>query len=204
MRCLDAKSFQPLLELESPRLDLIIGLAFDPSGSRLAAATIKPFVQLWDLRLMRRELAELGLDWEPGITHAVEHGDSREPSGISKGRVAPGTSIWLPLAGVALCVLLSVFVLRRHQKLVEGYRRIDDLAVQRSRELEAAQAELLHSEKMKALGTLAAGVAHDFNNLLSVIRLSNDIVGEETKSLPSGYLSRSRPPARPASRPESD
>lgn len=42
--------------------------------------------------------------------------------------------------------------------------------------LRAAEAQLLHAEKMASLGTVAAGIAHDFNNILSVITTSATIL----------------------------
>src|SRR5207249_9216536 len=47
---------------------------------------------------------------------------------------------------------------------------------QRTKQLERANQELLHSQKMRALGTLAAGIAHDFNSILSIIRGSAQII----------------------------
>jgi WD40 repeat protein len=37
---------------------------FSPDGSQLAAAQANKQVQLWDLRLIRQELAQMNLDWD--------------------------------------------------------------------------------------------------------------------------------------------
>jgi hypothetical protein len=59
----DAKTFEEWGVLDLPGLPMINALAFNHSGTQLAVATATPFLQLWDLRLMREHLAALKLDW---------------------------------------------------------------------------------------------------------------------------------------------
>jgi signal transduction histidine kinase len=71
--------------------------------------------------------------------------------------------------------------LRYHHRLIQGYQEVETLAAERNQELRSARVELLHSQKMRALGTLATGIAHDFNNLLSVIRMSNKLIERQVR-----------------------
>ena len=43
-----------------------VRVAFTPDGSHLVTTfTDRPYLRVWDLRAIRRRLAELGLDWDP-------------------------------------------------------------------------------------------------------------------------------------------
>jgi signal transduction histidine kinase len=85
------------------------------------------------------------------------------------------------LVVIAICALvvtiaLAWLALNRHFQLVRSYAEVERMVAQRTKELERANQELLHSQKMRALGTLAAGIAHDFNSILSIIKGSAQII----------------------------
>jgi signal transduction histidine kinase len=94
------------------------------------------------------------------------------------------TTLIVSLGVLAWPHLFGLTTLRRHREAISGYLAAETKVAGRNRELEVAKVELMHSQKMQALGTLATGIAHDFNNLLSVIRMSNKLIGRETKTNP--------------------
>jgi len=79
-------------------------------------------------------------------------------------------------AALAVTLVLGALALNRHRRLQLSYAEVERQVAERTRELELAHRELLHSQKMTALGTLAAGIAHDFNNILSIIKGSAQII----------------------------
>ncbi|PYM14473.1 MAG: hypothetical protein DME18_06605 [Verrucomicrobia bacterium] len=78
--------------------------------------------------------------------------------------------------GAIATVFLAWLAVNRHLRLLRSYAEVEKIVAQRTRELERANQELLHSQKMRALGTLAAGIAHDFNSILSIIKGSAQII----------------------------
>jgi signal transduction histidine kinase len=82
----------------------------------------------------------------------------------------------ITLLGLAVALFFASLSYNRHRKLVLSYAEVERKVAERTRELELANRELLHSQKMNALGTLAAGIAHDFNNILSIIKGSAQII----------------------------
>jgi len=75
IQLLETLTGKPLATLEAPGLVGIQRFAFSPDGSRVAAVQADQQVRLWDLRLIRQELAQMNLDWDlppyPPIPAAV-------------------------------------------------------------------------------------------------------------------------------------
>jgi signal transduction histidine kinase len=88
----------------------------------------------------------------------------------------------MALGALAATLFFAGLAFNRHRQLARSYVAVEQKVAQRTRELEAANRALAHSQKMNALGTLAAGIAHDFNNILSIIQGSAQIIEENLEN----------------------
>jgi PAS domain S-box-containing protein len=126
----------------------------------------------------------------------VESFDAREPFSMEyRLRRADGEYRWMFDDGVPrhqadgefLGYIGSVFDLTERKKAEEDLKRfaeeLETRVAERTEELRAAntallrdieerkklEAQLVQSQKMESIGTLAGGIAHDFNNILNII-----------------------------------
>ena len=84
--------------------------------------------------------------------------------------------VLISLAGLGTALFFAGLAFNRHRRLLHSYAEVEKKVAERTHQLEIANRELVHSQKMNALGTLAAGIAHDFNNILSIIKGSAQII----------------------------
>ncbi len=84
--------------------------------------------------------------------------------------------VLISFSGMITALFFAALAFNRHRKLLRSYAEVEKKVAERTHELEITSRELVHSQKMNALGTLAAGIAHDFNNILSIIKGSAQII----------------------------
>jgi signal transduction histidine kinase len=108
---------------------------------------------------------------------------------------------WVTWAADAMALLLKHVgdhLGRLNAALVENQAELEARIAERTRELQEAQAHVLHQEKMAAFGLLAAGIAHEVGNPLTSIsslvqmlqRRDCDAYTREKLALVSGQLQR--------------
>ncbi len=99
-------------------------------------------------------------------------GDYRWLKSVSRPRFSPTGNI-LGFVGVAFDVTDARRVeqdLKRINELLE--ERVGDALAEKAK----AEADLMHAQRMEAVGRLTGGVAHDFNNLLTVVIGALDLI----------------------------
>jgi len=88
--------------------------------------------------------------------------------------------VFILTGALVVAIFFAGLAFNRHRKLQASYKEIERQVAERTHQLELANRELLHSQKMNALGALSAGIAHDFNNILSIIKGSAQIIEDNT------------------------
>jgi len=86
IRLLDRATGREVALLEAPNLDATDHIIFTPDGTKLIAVARFTGIHVWDLRLIRQQLKEMGLDWD-WPEFAAETTDVASPLPTAPGSV---------------------------------------------------------------------------------------------------------------------
>jgi signal transduction histidine kinase len=126
-------------------------------GYRLAQSIARPILRL---RTMAQTVAQGDLDQNSGLSRDDEIGELAQAFDAMTGRLRARTAEAQRLYGEAI---------ENNRQLAEMYDR-----------LQAAQQQLVQSEKLAAVGQLAAGIVHDVKSPLGVIKGMAEEMLEDT------------------------
>jgi PAS domain S-box-containing protein len=122
---------------------------------------------------------EVREDFEPAYMDQIRR--TGQARGIAKYRGRDGATRFIDYRSL---------VVREggQEPYVSGSGRDVTERIQSERELRHLQQQLLQSQKMEALGTLASGVAHEFNNVLMTIRGYTQLMAQRQELEPEMAL----------------
>ena len=90
------------------------------------------------------------------------------------------------LVALASQAAISIENARAYSLVEEMNLSLEEKVRQRTRALEEAQAQLVHTEKMSSLGQLVAGVAHELNNPIGFVYANVELIREQIEKIREG------------------
>jgi serine/threonine protein kinase/WD40 repeat protein/Flp pilus assembly protein TadD len=121
IRLFDTAQWRELAAVSAPDSEELYWLCFSPDGGQLAASTVAGTIQLWDLRRIRAQLQDMGLDWDPPAQPSQSTDDGRPV----RVQVDPGEV--LDPAHESLILALCPFDAEAYYRRGLAYARRDQL-----------------------------------------------------------------------------